>query len=231
MLLVPTPNLGFASAAPAAPMASPAQTFEEAGLLDIRSLVPDISLDMRYAGSDNFTGAPVDGYAAPRCYLRHAAAQALQRVEHSLRAEGLRLHLFDCYRPMRAVAQFVRWAEDGQDQRTKSRYYPNLPKAGLLGEYIAPVSGHSRGAAVDLTLLECDAGKAECKPLDMGTTFDFFDPRANTDDPSITSRQRDSRQRLLRAMAAQGFANYPQEWWHYSFATEPSQLLYDVPID
>lgn len=200
-------------------------------MVDIRSLVADISLDMRYAGSDNFTGLAVDGYAAPRCYLRSAAAQALQRVEQALRSEGLRLHLFDCYRPARAVAQFVRWVEDPQDQSTKPQYYPNLPKSALLGEYIAPVSGHSRGATVDLTLLDCGSAAAMCRELDMGTPFDFFDPRANTDHPSITPGQRANRQRLLRAMAAQGFVNYPQEWWHYTFAAERSQQLYDVPID
>lgn len=214
-----------------APVVSNATTFAQAGLVDIRSLVPDIAEDIRYAGSDNFVGLPVDGYRAPRCYLRESSAEALHDVETELRKEGFRLRLFDCYRPARAVAHFVRWAGDLQDQRTKARHYPNLDKQALLGDYIAPVSGHSRGATVDLTLLDCRAGDGQCHALDMGTDFDFFDPRANTDSPAITPEQRDNRQRLLEAMAAHGFRNYPQEWWHFSLASETSKAIYDIPVE
>lgn len=214
-----------------APVVSDATTFAQAGLVDIRSLVPDIAEDIRYAGADNFVGVPVDGYRASRCYLRESSASALQRVEAALREEGFRLQLFDCYRPARAVAHFVRWAGDLQDQRTKARHYPNLDKQALLGEYIAAVSGHSRGATVDLTLLDCRAGDGQCHAMDMGTDFDFFDLRANTDSPAITPEQRGNRQRLLDAMAAQGFRNYPQEWWHFTLAAETSRAIYDVPVE
>lgn len=221
---------GCASVTPS-PVPPGARSFEEAGLVDIRTLMPDIALRIRYAGSENFVGTPVEGYGAARCYLREPAAQALQRVERSLRHEGFRLQLFDCYRPARAVRHFVRWAADLQDQRTKSRYYPNLDKTKLLGDYIAPVSGHSRGATLDLTLLDCRAPGGQCVPLDMGTEFDFFDPRANTDSPQATTAQRENRQRLLRAMAQEGFRNYPQEWWHYTLASHDSPVLYDIPIE
>jgi D-alanyl-D-alanine dipeptidase len=214
-----------------APVVANAATFAQAGLVDMRSLVPDIDEDIRYAGTDNFVGDRIDGYLAPRCYLRESSAQALQRVETALRKEGFRLRLFDCYRPARAVAHFVRWAGDLQDQRTKPSHYPNLDKQVLLDGYIAAVSGHSRGATVDLTLLDCRAGDGHCQALDMGTDFDFFDPRANTDSPAITPEQRDNRQRLLEAMASQGFRNYPQEWWHFSLASEQSRAIYDVPLE
>ncbi len=198
-------------------------------MTNIRTLVPDIDEVMHYASADNFTGAAVDGYEAPACYLRTAAAQALARVEATLRKHGYRLRLWDCYRPVRAVAAFVRWAGDLSDTRTKAAHYPNLDKDKLLGEYIAPVSGHSRGATVDLTLMRCEDGT--CQPLDMGTDFDFFDPIAHTDDPRIGPAQRANRQRLLRAMAAEGFVNYPQEWWHYSLpSAAQADLIYDVPV-
>ena len=221
---------------PTSPPASPpelsaARTFAEAGLVDIHTLVPDISQQIRYAGSENFVGVPVQGYGAARCYLREPAAQALQRVEQSLRQEGFRLRVFDCYRPARAVRHFVRWAADLQDQRTKSRYYPNLDKTQLLGDYIAPVSGHSRGATLDRTLLDCRGVEGQCVPLDRGRDFDFFDTLANTDSPRVTQVQRDTRQRLLRAMAQQGFKNYPQEWWHYTLASHDSKTIYDIPIE
>lgn len=214
-----------------APVVSNATTFAQAGLVDIRSLVPDIAEDIRYAGADNFVGVRIDGYLAPRCFLRKSSAQALQRVEMALREEGFRLQLFDCYRPARAVRHFVRWVGDLQDQQTKARHYPNLDKQALLGEYIAEVSGHSRGATVDLTLLDCRADDGHCQALEMGTDFDFFDPRANTDSPAIAPEQRNNRQRLLKAMASQGFRNYPQEWWHFSLASEQSQAIYDIPVE
>lgn len=218
-----------AQAAETPPQVSPARTPQEAGLTDIRSLVPDIGEDIHYAKSDNFTGAPVDGYDAPKCFLRTAAAQALARVETRLRKDGYRLRLWDCYRPARAVAAFVRWAGDLSDTRTKAAHYPNLGKDKLLGEYIAPISGHSRGATLDLTLMRCDGTR--CTPLDMGTDFDFFDPRAHTDDPGITATQRANRQRLLHAMTTEGFINYPLEWWHYSLPSAAADTIYDVPVE
>jgi D-alanyl-D-alanine dipeptidase len=213
------------------PALSPARTPGEAGLVDIRALVPDIAEDIHYAGSDNFTGATVDGYQAPRCYLLRPAALALQRVERTLRSQHMRLKVWDCYRPARAVRAFVRWAGDRGDLRTRSVHYPHVDKSALLGEYIAPISGHSRGATADLTLMQCTADDKDCRPLDMGTDFDYFDPLAHTDSPSATPAQRTNRQRLLKAMAAEGFVNYPQEWWHYTLPSAlTANLIYDVPV-
>lgn len=214
-----------------APKVSPASTPTQAGLVDIRTLLPDIAQDIRYAGRDNFVGERIDGYQAPRCYLLRPVAKALQRVELDLRAQDLRLKIFDCYRPVRAVRHFVRWAEDLTDQRSKSQYYPNLAKRALLGDYIAPVSGHSRGATVDLTLMRCAPGGARCEPLDMGTDFDFFDPRANTDSPLATSVERENRKILRAAMTGHGFSNYSLEWWHYTLVLEPPPgVAFDVPV-
>ena len=148
---------------------SPATTPEEGNLVDIRSLVPDIDLDIRYAGANNFTGAPVDGYEAPKCFLLRPVAEALARVERTLRDDHMRLRLYDCYRPVRAVQNFVAWAHAPEDGRTKAAYYPAFEKPALLGDYISPTSGHSRGATVDLDLMECDDTGVACTPLDMGT--------------------------------------------------------------
>jgi D-alanyl-D-alanine dipeptidase len=214
-----------------APVLSPATTIDAAGMVDMRALVPDLSHEIRYFGSENFVGVPVDGYQAPRCWLKREAAQALARVEASLRSRNQRLRVYDCYRPARAVAHFMRWVEDPADLATKPRFYPELDKSELPGVYIGRVSGHSRGATVDLTLLQCDARGADCRPLDMGTEFDFFGPRANTDTPLASEAQRRNRHALRDAMAAHGFHNYAMEWWHYTFRPEPTPgILYDVPI-
>jgi len=213
------------------PILSPATSAAQANLVDIRTLVPDIAEDIKYAGRDNFVGAPVDGYLAPKCLLLRPVAEALTRVERELRARQLRLKIWDCYRPARAVAHFVRWAHDLADQRTKAQHYPALDKSQLLGDYIAPVSGHSRGATIDLTLQRCAADGTHCTALDMGTDFDFFDVRAHTDAPGITAAQHANRLLLREAMAREGFRNYPLEWWHYTLAPEPTpSTLYDVPV-
>ncbi|PXV59571.1 D-Ala-D-Ala dipeptidase vanX. Metallo peptidase. MEROPS family M15D [Dyella jiangningensis] len=228
LALAVLPPLAHADGTPAL---SPATTAAQAGLVDIRQLAPDIAEDIKYAGSDNFVGAPVDGYLASKCLLLKPAAEALARVERDLRASHQRLKVFDCYRPARAVKHFVRWAGDLSDQRTKAAHYPRLDKSALLGDYIAPVSGHSRGATVDLTLMQCDAQDARCTPLDMGTDFDYFGTLANTDSPEATPAQHANRDVLKRAMEREGFRNYAMEWWHYTLAPEPTpNVIYDVPV-
>jgi D-alanyl-D-alanine dipeptidase len=197
-------------------------------LMDVAVLVPDIDLDMKYAGTDNFAGTRIDGYDAPKCLLQPGAARALARVDIALRTRGHRLRLHDCYRPERAVAHFMRWVRDATDTKTKTAYYPSLEKSALVGTYLAEKSGHSRGATVDLTLLRCDP---RCAPLDMGTPFDFFDARANTDSPDVTPAQRANRHLLRDAMQAEGFANYPLEWWHFTLPLDPPATQgYDFPI-
>ena len=217
-------------AAAAAPRVSDAPNPEAAGMVSIQILVPDIQVDIHYATDENFVGTRIRGYEAPRCYLLKPVAEALERVELSLRKQSMRLRIFDCYRPVRAVQHFVEWAGDVNEQTTKQRYYPNLDKGEILGEYIAPISGHSRGATVDLTLMQCN-GSNECASLDMGTDFDFFDVRAHTDSPLVTAPQRDNRTRLREAMEKEGFRNYASEWWHYTFNPEPSEeLAYDFVV-
>ncbi|RBF01225.1 D-alanyl-D-alanine dipeptidase [Xanthomonas oryzae pv. oryzae] len=209
---------------------SSAKTAAEAGLVDVHALAPDIALDMRHASSNNFTGQVVPGCNAPRCYLLQPAAEALARVAHTLEAEGDRLQVSDCYRPVRSVKAFVAWAADLQNQTTRAQYYPRVDKRVLLGDYIAPTSGHRRGATLDLGLLQCRS--AACQAVDMGTGFDVFDARAHTDAPDISVGQRAHRQRLRRAMAAEGFANYPMEWWHFTFRPEPTpDTAYAVSVD
>ena len=127
------------------------------GFVYLREVAPGIVQDMRYAGFDNFTGRPLPGYAAPECVLRRAVAQALARVQADLARENLGLKVYDCYRPARAVAAFVRWAQSADDGASK-RFYPALEKRSLFAQgYIAAHSGHSTGMAVDLTLVKLAA--------------------------------------------------------------------------
>src|ERR1700679_1784609 len=100
--------------------AAPAQE-RPAAFADAATIVPGLVADMRYAGSHNFVGRPIDGYDAPRCLLTQAAGGA-----RALAPRGLVIKVFDCYRPTRAVANFVRWARDFNDAAAKSEFYPNV---------------------------------------------------------------------------------------------------------
>lgn len=195
---------------------------ENRAFTNVNQAIPSIVFEMRYAGTDNFIGSPVDGYAKPLCYLTNEAAVALKKVQQSLKQEGASLRVFDCYRPQRAVDHFVRWAKDLNDTKMKKIYYPDVAKKDLFNDgYIAAKSGHSRGSTVDLTI----------DGLDMGTPFDFFDPRSHTQSSAVTLQQHKNRMRLKKVMAENGFQNYAEEWWHYTLKDEPFKATYfDFPV-
>lgn len=196
-------------------------TTAEPELVDLAAVAPSISIDMRYAGPDNFVGEPIDGYERPRCLLTPAAAHALARLQQDLESHGVGLRVYDCYRPQRAVDHFARWAADASDERHKDRYYPRVEKSQLFDRgYIALRSGHSRGSTVDLTLVlsEPHGGTTE---IDMGGHFDLFDPSSHTDSPEVGDPARRNRSFLRGAMERAGFENLPEEWWHYTLRDEP----------
>ena len=101
------------------------------GFARLADVAPTIVQEMRYAGADNFTGAPVPGYDAPQCWLRTEAAKALAAAQKDARARGISLVVYDCYRPLRAVSAFVDWSRNA-DQRTKTEHYPRLAKSALF---------------------------------------------------------------------------------------------------
>jgi zinc D-Ala-D-Ala dipeptidase len=180
-------------------------------LVDLLALDSTIRVDARYATSNNFMRKPLPGYQAPRALLRREAAAALVRVQARLRPRGLGLLIYDGYRPVRATLAMVDWA-----RRTG--------RVDLLHQgYIASRSRHNLGLAVDLTLSELLTG-AE---LDMGTPFDTFTEAAHT--ANATGRVLRNRQMLLQAMKAEGFSNYDQEWWHFTYSVEGA-LPFDMVI-
>jgi D-alanyl-D-alanine dipeptidase len=216
-------------------IASPAaaQDAMPADFVDAATVVPALVVDMRYFGSDNFIGERIDGYEHPRCLLAQPAAGALARVQRELAARGLALKVFDCYRPARAVAHFMRWARDLDDTKRKAEFYPGVDKRDLFKlDYIAERSGHSRGATVDLTLVRraLATGQADAE-VDMGTPFDLFDSRSWPSDRTVGAAARRNRARLAAAMARAGFKPYDKEWWHFTLAREPFPNTYfDFPV-
>jgi D-alanyl-D-alanine dipeptidase len=198
------------------------------GFVDAVEVVPGLVVDIRYAGEHNFVARPIDGYEAPRCLLTRPAAQALAAVQNDLATSRLGVKVFDCYRPARAVAHFVRWARDPNDIGRKLEFYPGIEKRDLfrLG-YMSHRSRHSRDSTVDLTLVDRGSGRE----VDMGTDFDLFSPKSSYADPSITPDQRANRARLRSVMLRHGFAPIAQEWWHFTLRQEPFQTSYfDFPV-
>jgi D-alanyl-D-alanine dipeptidase len=202
-----------------------------AGFVDAASVVPGLVVDMRYAGSHNFVGRPIDGYMAPRCLVTRQAADALAAVAGDLAPRGLVIKVFDCYRPTRAVANFVRWARDLNDTAAKAEFYPDVDKRTLFRDgYIASHSGHSRGSTADLTLAQAD-GSEPGRELDMGTHFDFFSPLSWTAEPSVGAAAHANRMLLATAMRRRGFRGYDREWWHFTLRGEPfPQTYFDFPV-
>jgi len=216
------------------------------GFVYLHDVDPSIQQDMRYAGSNNFTRRPVPGYDAAECVLVREAADALKAAQAELEPLGLSLKVYDCYRPTQAVAAFVEWSKEPDDPIAKLEHYPDLPKSALFPEYIATRSSHSRGATVDVTIaplgsspeasagedgVPCTSAQPSDNSLDMGTGFDCFDPKANTDSPDLTPEQQRNRKLLVDIMSRHGFKNYPKEIWHYTFEPEPHPDTYfDFPI-
>jgi zinc D-Ala-D-Ala dipeptidase len=216
-------------AALAATLAAQAALAQErpASFVDVAATVPGLIVEARYAGSHNFVGRPIAGYEQPRCLLTAAAARALAAVAQDVAQEALAIKVFDCYRPARAVADFVHWAQDPTALAGKAEFYPHIDKRDLFRDgYISPRSGHSRGSTVDLTLVHPDG-----RELDMGTPFDFFSPRSWVAAAGISPEARANRALLAAAMRRHGYRPYAREWWHFTLAHEPFPSTYfDFPV-
>lgn len=203
-------------------IASPAAIAGEPppGFARLSDVAPGVTQEMRYAGPKNFTGAPVPGYRAPQCWLRAEAAKALGEAQQEARAKGFSLVVYDCYRPKRAVAAFVDWSKSA-DEKTKPDYFPRVDKRALFAQgYIAAQSTHSTGLAVDLGVIGWD----------FGTPFDFFDRRSWTK-AAAPMEAHERREALLALMRRHGFANYPREWWHFTYKSAVAAPSYDVEIE
>ena len=185
-----------------------------AELVDVGALDPTLILDLRYASTDNFTGVTL--YSAARCLLRAAIAERLRAVQRRLRARGLGLKLWDCYRPFSVQHALWKLVPD-------TRYVARpVERDGV------PVYGsrHNRGAAVDLTLVD-RAGRE----LPMPSAYDDFSERAHRTCGQCTAEQRTNKNLLEDAMLAEGFVPLKTEWWHFDGPNWGRFPLADQPIE
>ncbi len=211
------------------------------GFVYLRDVDPTIVQDIRYAGSHNFVGRPIRGYLAAECILSLAAANALEAVQRRLAEKKLSLIVWDCYRPKRAVDDFLRWSKDPAHAEMKAEFYPRTDKEKLFAlGYLARRSAHSRGSTVDLgivpsgsslapppnpqSLKACTSAKGERfedGTIDFGTGYDCLDVLANTSNALVGAIARRNRQTLKSYMQAAGFRPYAREWWHFELTDEP----------
>ena len=203
-------------------------TMDPSGFVVLADFIPHIVQEIRYYSSYNFIGERIDGYEEPCALLSVEAARALLNVSNEMIVQGYRLKVFDAYRPACAVKRFVLWGIEDQDIRMKPYFYPELEKQELFKKgYIASRSGHSRGSAVDLTLLDMRTGKE----LDMGSPFDLFSPVSHPDWRGVTDEQYENRMLLQRAMVRGGFRPIDCEWWHFLLENEPyPDTYFNFPV-
>ena len=203
-------------------------TMNPSGFVVLADYVPGIVQEIRYHSTYNFVGDRIDGYEEPCALLTVEAARALKAVSGAVNAQGYRLKVFDAYRPACAVRHFVLWGIEDQDLRMKPYFYPELEKQELFKQgYIASQSSHSRGSAVDLTLLDMRTGRE----VDMGSPFDLFSERSHPDSPDVTREQHENRMFLQNAMVRAGFRPLSCEWWHFALADEPyPDTYFEFPV-
>ena len=203
-------------------------TMDPSGFVLLSDYVPGIIQEIRYFSTYNFIGERIDGYEEPCALLTKEAARALKSVANEMAVRGLRLKIFDAYRPACAVKHFVLWGIEDQDVRMKPYFYPDLEKQELfIKGYIAKLSSHSRGSTVDLTLLDMQTGRE----LDMGSPFDFFGEISHPDYRGITDEQFASRMILQRVMVRNGLRPLDCEWWHFTLENEPYPNTYfEFPV-
>ncbi len=165
---------------------------------------------------------PIAGYLANVCVVSRAVNTALQYAQETALSQGFSLFIFEGYRPLKATEDILNWCQSS-DTQGKERFYPTLPKDRLfeLG-YIALRSSHTRGAAIDVTLIDANT----LQELDMGTEFDYFGDASHTASQKISKQAQHNRQRLVSIMESCGFKNYEKEWWHFTLVNEPFPTTY-----
>jgi D-alanyl-D-alanine dipeptidase len=221
------------------------------GFVYLRDVAPTIVEDIRYAGSHNFVGRPIRGYLAAECILSVSAANALEAVQRKLAEKKLSLIVWDCYRPKRAVDDFLEWSKDATHSEMKTEFYPRTEKEKLFAlGYLARRSAHSRGSTVDLGIVQAASSFAptpnpsqplksctlpkgerfEDGTIDFGTGYDCLDVLANTSNALAGEVTRRNRQTLKSYMKGAGFRPYAKEWWHFELLNEPFLDGFDFEV-
>ncbi|MGV0716294.1 M15 family metallopeptidase [Mycolicibacterium sp. XJ662] len=197
-----------AAASPQQPVPPVSDAAQAAGLVDVRTGVPDAVIDLRYATPNNFVGQQLYPSDA-RCLVHRSIAAGLAAAAEALRPDVL--VFWDCYRP----------------REVQKRMYDVVADPGWVARPGPYARSHEAGLSVDVTLARDGAF------LDMGTGFDEFVPRANayaTEGVSAAAQQ--NRARLREAMKIGGLSVYSGEWWHFDAPdAHANHPVLDVPVN
>jgi D-alanyl-D-alanine dipeptidase len=166
-------------------------------MVEVKTMVPGIVYDLRYASTNNFMHRRMYPEGTNITFLRLPAAAALSKVQSELNEKGLGLKIFDAYRPYAVTVKFWELVKD-------ERYVANPAKG----------SGHNRGIAVDLTIIDLHSGEE----LNMGTGFDNFTDSAHHTFKNLPANIQQNRDLLKSTMEKYGFKEFETEWWHYFLA-------------
>lgn len=179
-------------------------------MVELRKAAPGIVYDLRYATTNNFMRRRM--YVPPtRCtFLRAPAARALANVQKELNSKGYGLKIFDAYRPYSVTVSFWELVRD-------ERYVANPAKG----------SGHNRGLAVDLTIIDLKTRRE----LDMGTGFDNFTDTAHHSFTNLPPVVLQNRKLLKETMEKHGFNMLETEWWHYAWPNDRNYEVLDIPFN
>jgi zinc D-Ala-D-Ala dipeptidase len=176
-------------------------------MAELKKLIPGIVYDLRYATVNNFMHRLMYPKETNTTFLRLPAAKALQRIQLELNQSGLGVKIFDAYRPYSVTVKFWELVKD-------ERYVANPSKG----------SGHNRGIAVDLTIVNLKNNQE----LNMGTGFDNFSDTAHHSFSNLPEDILQNRLLLKTIMEKYGFKTYEDEWWHYSFAEGSRFEILDI---
>ena len=176
-------------------------------MVELKSMVPGIVYDLRYATTNNFMKRMMYPPRTNQTYMRMPAVTALKKVQEELNAQGYGLKVFDAYRPFSVTVKFWELVHD-------ERYVANPSKG----------SGHNRGLAIDVTIINNKTGKE----LDMGTGFDNFTDTAHHDFTKLSAEVLQNRNLLRSTMEKYGFKLFESEWWHYFLPGSDKYEILDI---
>ncbi len=176
-------------------------------MVELKTMIPGILYDLRYASVNNFMRRLMYPAGTNTTFLRIPVVKALQKVQKDLNEKGFGLKIFDAYRPYSVTAKFRELVKD-------ERYVANPSKG----------SGHNRGIAVELTIVNLLSGKE----LDMGTGFDNFSDTSHHTFTLLSEEILQNRQLLKSTMGKYGFSAYAGEWWHYTLQDAAKFEILDI---
>ena len=235
-----------------APASAAAQQAPSGAFSLVSDAAPTVVQEMRYITPHNFIGRPIKGYRDAECILTRQAADALAQVQAAVRPRGYTLKVYDCYRPQRAVDDFVAWGKRLKDQKMKAEFYPRVDKRNVFKDgYIATSpathaaarwtsrSSSARPASRSATTAATGCATAPTRAPSASATTRSTWARATTASTSkshpfaasVTKKQRRNRLILRRAMLAAGFKGLETEWWHFTLRDEPfPETFFDFPV-